>query len=140
MPLWLYLRGLVLFAFSASSRPTYILGHGYSHGVWFYFPALFILKSPLAFLLLLLLAIVIAIFLKRRSRGQQSAIPSGMELNWRAVWLSLVVFVAVSMLNRLDISIRHFTIAANKGRGLGWKIVNRLEVVSGGGRGGMRRR
>jgi len=25
MPLWLYLRGLVLFAFSASSRPTYIL-------------------------------------------------------------------------------------------------------------------
>jgi hypothetical protein len=111
MPLWLYLRGLVLFAFSASSRPTYILGHAYSHGVWFYFPALFILKSPLAFLLLLLLAIVIAIFLKRRSRGQQSAIPSGMELNWRAVWVSLVVFVAVSMLNRLDISIRHFTIA-----------------------------
>ena len=34
-----------------------------------------------------------------------------MELNWRAVWVSLVVFVAVSMLNRLDISIRHFTIA-----------------------------
>src|SRR6266852_5059841 len=111
MPLWLYLRGLVLFALSAGSRPTYILGHAYSHGVWFYFPALFILKSPLAFLLLLLLAIVIAIFLKRRSRGQQSAIPSGMELNWRAVWVSLVVFVAVSMLNRLDISIRHFTIA-----------------------------
>jgi len=40
-----------VFAFSAGSRPTYILGHAYSHGVWFYFPALFILKSPLAFLL-----------------------------------------------------------------------------------------
>src|SRR5712692_3949775 len=111
MPVWLYLRGLVLFALSATSRPTYILGHAYSHGVWFYFPVLFILKSPLAFLLLLLLAVGIAILLKRRSGGQLSAIPSGMELHWRAIWVSLVVFVAVCMLNRLDLSIRHFTIA-----------------------------
>ena len=111
MPLWLYLQGLILFALSAGSRPTYILGHAYSHGVWFYFPVLFVLKSPLAFLLLLLLAAAIAILLKRRSAGQLSAIPSGMELHWRAVWVSLVVFVAVCMLNRLDISIRHFSIA-----------------------------
>src|SRR5258707_8554379 len=115
MPLWIYLRGLALFAFSASSRPTYILGHAYAHGVWFYFPVLFVLKSPLAFLLLLLLAVAIAIFLKRRSAGhrtgQLSAIPSGMELHWRALWVSLVVFVAACMLNRLDISIRHFSVA-----------------------------
>ena len=65
MPLWLYFRGLMFFAFSAGSRPTYILGHAYSHGVWFYFPALFILKSPLAFLLLLLLTAGIAILWKR---------------------------------------------------------------------------
>ncbi len=111
MPLWLYLQGLILFALSAGSRPTYILGHAYSHGVWFYFPVLFILKSPLAFLLLLLLAAVIAVALKRRSAGQWSALPSGMELHWRAVWVSLVVFVAVCTVNRLDISIRHFLIA-----------------------------
>ena len=111
MPLWKYLRGLLGFAFSAASRPTYILGHAYSHGVWFYFPVLFVLKSPLAFLLLLLLAVAIAIFLKRRSGGQLSAIPSGMELHWRAVWVSLVVFVTACMLNRLDISIRHFSVA-----------------------------
>ncbi len=116
MPIWLYLGGLLLFAFSAGSRPTYILGHAYSHGVWFYFPTLFMLKSPLAFLLLLLLAIGLAILLKRRSlkrgpMGQASALPNGMELHWRAVWVSLVVFVAVCMLNRLDLSIRHFLIA-----------------------------
>jgi len=111
MPLWLYLRGLAVFALSAGSRPTYILGRAYSHGVWFYFPVLFFLKSPLAFLLLLLLAGVMAILLKRRPGQQESAIPAGMELHWRAVWVSLVVFVAASMLNRLDISIRHFTIA-----------------------------
>jgi hypothetical protein len=111
MPLWFYLRGLIVFALSAGSRPTYILGHAYSHGVWFYFPALFILKSPLAFLLLLLLAVVIAILLKGSPVGQLSAIPRGMELHWRAVWVSLAVFVAACMLNRLDISIRHFLVA-----------------------------
>ena len=115
MPLWKYLRGLLGFAFSAVSRPTYILGHAYPHGVWFYFPVLFVLKSPLAFLLLLYLAAVIAILLKSRSAGQPtgqlSAIPSGMEMHWRAVWVSLVVFVAACMLNRLDISIRHFSVA-----------------------------
>ena len=110
MPLWLYFGGLMLFAFSAGSRPTYVLGHAYSHGVWFYFPALFTLKSPLAFLLLLLLALVIAILLKRSKGGHLSAIPSGMELHWRAVWVSLAVFVAACMLNRLDISIRHFLV------------------------------
>jgi len=111
MPLWLYLRGLVGFALSAGSRPTYILGHAYSHGVWFYFPTLFVLKSPLAFLLLLILAASVAIVLKVRSGGQLSAIPSGMELHWRAVWVSLAVFVAACMLNRLDLSIRHFVVA-----------------------------
>src|SRR4029077_18471832 len=115
MPLWKYLRGLVGFAFSAVSRPTYILGHAYPHGVWFYFPVLFVLKSPLAFLLLLYLTAVIAILLISRSAGQPSgqlsAIPGGMEMHWRAVWVSLVVFVAACMLNRLDISTRHFSVA-----------------------------
>jgi hypothetical protein len=60
---------------------------------------------------LLLLSLVIAILLKSRLDGHRSSIPSGMELHWRAVWVSLVVFVAACMLNRLDISIRHFSVA-----------------------------
>jgi hypothetical protein len=116
MPIVLYLGGVLLFAVSAGSRPTYILGHAYSHGVWFYFPTLFALKSPLAFLLLLLLAIGIAVLLKRRtskpnSMAQASALPSGMEFHWRVLWVSLIVFVVVCMMNRLDLSIRHFLIA-----------------------------
>jgi hypothetical protein len=110
MPLWLYLRGLVLFALSAASRPTYILGHPYPHGVWFYFPVLFLLKSQLAFLLLLLLAAATALIVKRRSPAR-SAIPTGMDLHWRSVWVSLVVFVAACLLSRLDLSIRHFSVA-----------------------------
>jgi hypothetical protein len=108
MPPWLYLRGLLAFAFGASSRPTYILGHAYPHGVWFYFPVLFFLKSQLTFLVLLLIAATATTFERRRL--SQSLIPSGMELHWRAVWVSLVVFTGACMLNRLDLSIRHFTV------------------------------
>jgi hypothetical protein len=110
MPVWIYLRGLVLFALGASSRPTFILGHAYPHGVWFYFPVLFLLKSQLTFLLLLLLAIAAALVVKRRSPAQ-SPMPAGMELHWRSIWVSLAVFVTACMLNRLDISIRHFSVA-----------------------------
>jgi hypothetical protein len=109
MPPWLYLRGLAAFALSAGSRPTFILGHAYPHGVWFYFPVLFLLKSQLAFLLLLLLAAATP-FIVKRSSPSQFVIPSGMELRWRSIWVSLVVFVAACLLSRLDLSIRHFSI------------------------------
>ena len=109
MPIWLYLQGLVLFAVSAGSRPTFILGHAYPHGVWFYFPALFLLKSPFAFLGLLVLTLGVAIVIKSRF-PQFSPIPCGMELRWRCLWVSLAIFTSACLLSRLDISIRHFTI------------------------------
>jgi Dolichyl-phosphate-mannose-protein mannosyltransferase len=110
MPPWIYVRGLIGFAISAGSRPTFILGHAYPHGVWFYFPVLFLLKSQLTFLLLLLLASAASVTVKRH-RLAQPLIPQGMEAHWRSLWVSLAVFVAACMLNRLDISIRHFSIA-----------------------------
>ncbi len=111
MPPWLYLQGLIGFAMSASSRPTYLLGHSYPHGVWFYFPVIFLLKSQLAFLLLVLLALITGIGAKLKTGVQRSFIPAGVELHWRCLWVSLVVYVVACMLNRLDISIRHFTVA-----------------------------
>ncbi len=113
MPLWVYLKGLAGFAMSAGSRPTYILGRSYPHGVWFYFPTIFALKSQLAFLLALPLAVGIALFLKTKPAraSEEPVVPASLALNWRCVWISLVVYVAVSMVNRLDISIRHFLIA-----------------------------
>ena len=110
MPIALYLRGLMGFVFSAGSRPTFILGHPYPHGVWFYFPVLFLLKSQLTFLLLLLLAAATALLVRRRSPAPFVVLP-GAEMRWRSIWVSLVVFVAACMLSRLDISIRHFSIA-----------------------------
>lgn len=108
MPPWIYLRGLFFFAV-ISSRPTFILGHSYSHGVWFYFPILFLLKSTLAFLLMLLLAIPLAV-VSRHERKGTPLIAKDLEFHWRAVWIFLLVFVAACLLSRMDISIRHFTV------------------------------
>src|SRR6202163_198884 len=81
MPLWKYFLGLLGFAFSAASRPTYILGHAYSHGVWFYFPVLVFLKSQTAFVLLLVLATAAALLVKKVA-PHEAVIPAGMEMRW----------------------------------------------------------
>jgi hypothetical protein len=110
MPIGVYLSGLLGFAFSALSRPTYILGHLYPHGVWFYFPVLFFLKSPLAFLLLLLLTGLLAIAIKAKNAEPLSAIPEGSELAWRCMWVSLAIYATACLLSHLDLSIRHFSV------------------------------
>ena len=107
MPPWIFLQGLVLFSVTAS-RPTFILGHAYQHGVWFYFPVVFVLKSTLAFLGLLLLAAGSAIVGKRRLKT--SLIAQDMQMHWRAVWVFLFIFTAACILSRLTISIRHFSV------------------------------
>lgn len=108
MPPWLYLRGLAIFVLQ-SRRGTFILGHSYTHGVWFYFPVLFVLKSTSGFLALLLMAAAAAL-VARRKLSRNSIIPQEFAFHWRAAWTFLIVFVAACMLGGLDISIRHFTV------------------------------
>lgn len=108
MPPWLYFRGLA-FCVLGTPRQTFILGHLYKHGVWFYFPVLFLLKSTLAFLLMLVLAIPTALVAKRKLQPC-GVIPAAFVFHWRALWVSLMVFIAVCLLSPMAISIRHFTI------------------------------
>ena len=108
MPPWLYLRGLLFFVLS-SLRPTFILGRDYTHGVWFYFPVLLVLKSPLGYLGLWLLLIVLALR-KMRRRQWVSVVPLEETLRWRVIWVSLLVFTAACMLSGMTISIRHFSV------------------------------
>jgi 4-amino-4-deoxy-L-arabinose transferase-like glycosyltransferase len=109
MPPWLYLRG-VLMVLITGSRPTFILGHAYPHGVWFYFPVLGVLKSPLGFLGLLVLALALALWQKQRPNANTPVIPVEITIHWRVLWISLIVFTGLCLLSRLDISIRHFSI------------------------------
>ena len=106
MPPWLYCRGFLLMLLTAT-RPTYLFGHWHAHGVPYYFPIVFGLKSPLGFLMLLVLAGVLGI-VSRRSGIR--VIPDEVRPHWRVLVIGFFVFLAVCLLSRLDISIRHFMI------------------------------
>jgi 4-amino-4-deoxy-L-arabinose transferase-like glycosyltransferase len=109
MPLMLYLRG-VFWVVITGRRPTFILGHTYPRGVWFYFPVVFALKSSLGFLSLLVLAGAAGISRKARGATSVAVIPAQVGVHWRVLWVSLLVFTGVCMLSPLDISIRHFSV------------------------------
>ena len=89
-----------------------ILGHSYAHGVWFYFPFVFALKSQLGFLGLLALALGVGLGVRRRRSGAEapSVIPAEVRLHWRVLWVSLIIFTGICIVGCFDISIRHFTI------------------------------
>src|SRR5215472_4138657 len=109
LPPVLYLRG-VFVVLLTGRKPTFILGQSYPHGVWFYFPVVFALKSPLGFLLLLPVSLLIALRRQWRSRASVSRIPSQFVMHSRVLWVSLLVFTGTCMLSPLDISISHFTV------------------------------
>jgi MYXO-CTERM domain-containing protein len=108
MPPWLFLRGLAWVLLTAV-RPTFLLGHAYPHGVWFYFPVLVVLKSPPGWLGLLLLALLLGLSQRRKS-GAMAVVPAELAPHWRAIWVSLLVFTAVCLVGTMDISIRHFSV------------------------------
>jgi Dolichyl-phosphate-mannose-protein mannosyltransferase len=110
MPIWLYLRGL-LFMLATGSRPTFLLGRAYSHGVPFYFPVVFALKSTLGFLLLLAVAAALAVAFRRSAKNRpRPVIPDAFRSHWRVLIVAFFVFLAICLLSQLDISIRHFTV------------------------------
>jgi len=110
LPPLLYLGG-VFWVLVSSRRPTFILGNSYSHGVWFYFPVVFVLKSSLGFLVLLLTSSVAALSRWSRSKTNPSSpIPEQFATHWRVLWVGLLVFTAMCILSPLDISIRHFSV------------------------------
>lgn len=105
---WIFLRGLAFFMLT-SKRATFVLGHYSTHGVWYYFPIVFLLKSTLAFLLSLLLGLFVWLAGRAKLKGVR-VIPQGMEFHWRAVRVFLIVFVFFCMISPMTISIRHFAI------------------------------
>jgi hypothetical protein len=109
-PPWLYLLG-VLLVLLMGSRSCFILGHIYAHGVWFYFPVVFLLKSPLSFLGLLVLALVVWLITKRKANGTTSGlVPAHVAPHWRALWVTLMVMVSACLLSRVSLGIRHFSV------------------------------
>ena len=108
MPPWLYLRGMAVIAFSFV-RPMYILGKGYPHGKWFYFPVLLALKLTLGSIVIAATAALLAI-VRRRNTQRESVIPADRAAHWRALWIALAVFLGIHMFSMFDVSLRHLSV------------------------------
>ncbi len=109
LPPLIYVGGMFVVFFNIT-RPTFLLGQAFPHGVWFFYPVVFALKSQLGFLGLLLLAVILGLARKRRREPATAVIPPALEMHWRIIWVTLVVFTTVCILSHFDISIRHFSV------------------------------
>jgi hypothetical protein len=88
-----YLYGWVDILRISSSRWTFVFGHLYSKGQWFFFPAMLLIKSTIALLVLLLLVPF------ARIRGQ-----------WRGLLfmtVPVVLFLGVAIASMLNLGVRH---------------------------------
>jgi hypothetical protein len=81
---------------SAGGRQTFLLGHLYPTGQWFYFPVAFVIKNTLGLLLLLLLAVVTGPYLWREKRREMLFL-----------FIPAAIFFGMSLTSRLNIGIRH---------------------------------
>lgn len=91
-----YLYGLADVRFTTGFSNSYVLGKLYSHAVWFYFPVAFMIKSTLAFLVLLLLAVAV-IATRRLNRWREILF----------VTIPPVFYLLVAMWVGINIGIRH---------------------------------
>ena len=91
---WLY--GLADVRAMANGMTSYFMGNNYEHGVWFYFPVLFTIKSTLGMMGLLLLTVFAMV--RGVLRGRRA---------WVFLILPPVVYFLVAMDSHLNIGARH---------------------------------
>ena len=91
-----YLYGLADVRKMANDMPSYFFGHVYLHGIWYYFPIVFLIKSTLS----LLAALALTAF----------AIARGYLRNIRDLWFLIAppaLYFTVAMSSHLNIGARH---------------------------------
>jgi len=91
-----YLMGLVDVKRMAEFYPTFIFGKVYAHGQWWYFPAVFLIKTTLGLLALVALA-VFAVLSGRLAKHR--------ELTY--ILLPALVYLAIAMASGMNIGARH---------------------------------
>ncbi len=90
-----YLYGLADVGITAEFSHSYLLGRTYPHGVWFYFPVAFVIKSTLTLLLLLIFVPFVALIRPEYRR----------EVAFMLI--PCVTFFLVAMTSGMNIGIRH---------------------------------
>jgi tetratricopeptide (TPR) repeat protein len=109
-----YLYGMADVLLTNDIYTSYLLGKVYPHGVWFYFPIAFAIKSTLAFLVL---PLVVLVAIARRLLGRR-------EVLFLALPPSFYLLVAMD--SRMNIGLRHllpvYGFLAVLGGGAAWAL------------------
>lgn len=107
LPVPQYFKGLIMvFATSISQRPAYLLGQFSYGGWWYYFPIAFLVKEPLAFIILLLAGVGFWIGWSIDPRSR----PAGRKKLEFRDWLLIIppaFYIFVTLFSKLNIGIRH---------------------------------
>jgi hypothetical protein len=94
-----YLYGLVDVKLTANYYTSYVLGKVYAHGVWFYFPIAFLIKSTVGVLALLLLSLFV-IATRRLKHAREIFF----------LLIPVVFYLAVAMTVGMNIGVRHILV------------------------------
>jgi Dolichyl-phosphate-mannose-protein mannosyltransferase len=90
---------------NAGGHLSYLLGQTSQNGWWYYFPVVFLVKTPTADLLLfgfLLVAGVLAL-VRSRLRVKMRKVPAA----WATVLVPAVLYFGLSMASHIDLGVRH---------------------------------
>jgi hypothetical protein len=94
-----YLYGLVDVRLTADYYTSYVLGKVYAHGVWFYFPIVFLIKSTVSVLALFLLSLGV-IATRRLNRRREIVF----------LVVPMIFYLAVAMTVGMNIGMRHILV------------------------------
>ena len=92
---------------SKVGRPLFLAGHSYSTGKWFYFPSVFVMKTPIGTLVLLLLACGLAIGRIAQKGSRRLLWLKHIDSHWYVSTIPVIVFLAFSMRSHVNIGLRH---------------------------------
>ena len=94
-----YLYGLTYVKLTANYYTSYVLGRVYAHGVWFYFPVAFLIKSTVGVLALFLMSLVV-IATRRLNRCR--------EIMFLVV--PVIFYLMVALTVGMNIGVRHILV------------------------------
>ena len=114
-PLGQFFLGILMVTQRAVGGNTaYFLGDVTNAGWWYYFPVVYVLKEPLAFLIMVLTALCYSLYLIWERRPQNFSQAVAKTLNWSrenfeifALLCFVIFYMAYSMKSNLNIGARH---------------------------------
>ncbi len=101
LPAHSYLVGLnSVSSHNIDGQESYLLGQYSQFGWWYYFPIVFLVKTPLAVLLALVIGLPLALVAFRKPAGP-------IPLGWLVVAITPVFYFLLSMQSQLNLGVRH---------------------------------